>query len=249
VLVNIPARYRKWGDAAPPTGIERDGVVVYRPSQDYGPATKLLGALEYCRDRPGIKYIITVDDDFVPRTRGHIQYLLKCARALPGAAVTIGGILLDREPFRSKDGIKYDQRLRRVHAPAGFRGVVYPADALRNTVAFELMASLPEGIFHDDDAYFGCVLSVLGVPLVAVPGRPKMYEAAGAGTSAVAEHTSLHRIDNEMEIYRAAVRGGILRVPIPDPALPFRQKMAVLKAYLPFKLEQKLAPRGWTKRS
>jgi len=238
VLVNIPHTYRKWGPAAAPEHVEgRNGVILYRPSKDFGPATKLLGALEFIRDKPHVKYIVTVDDDVYPAARGHISYLLRCAAAQPGAAVTIGGILLDREPYRFQDGLLHREKMRLVHAPAGYRGVVYPADRLRNSrTPFELVENLPEGTFHDDDAYFGCVLGAMGIPLVSVPGRPRLRFGDGAHESAVAEKADQPRIENEMAVFQAGVDKGFLTVPIPQPKLPLRSRIVIRWAYLRFRI-------------
>lgn len=242
ILLNIPTHYRKWGEAPPLPFEIPPGVKLYRPSQDFGPATKLLGALEYIRDRPQIRFIATADDDLYPPAAGHLQYLLSCAAALPGSAITMGGILLEREPFRADDGLSYGKTMRLVHAPAGYRGVVYPAAPLReNNLPFELRKRLPEGIFQDDDAYFGCVLSALGIPLASVPGRPRMRKTDGAGASAVAEKAERSRIDNEMTIFQAAVGEGLLEVPIADPAISLKARASILLAYLRFRIGSKIS--------
>lgn len=233
ILLNIPAIYRKWGPAAdlPPALLTKD-VEVFQPSEDFGPATKLMGAIEYARRHGGIDYVITVDDDVI-LARNHLQYLVECSGILPKAAITVGGIRLQHPPFRYRDGLDYRSRLRTVHLPAGYRGVVYPLAPLLEAgdVPFTLREHLPECVFNDDDVYFGCLLAVLGVHLFAVPGSGGRT-AAGAGASAVAEAVEGDRVDNEMSILQAAIAAGVLKVPPAPMALTPMHTARLMLAYL-----------------
>jgi hypothetical protein len=233
IVVNIPTSYRKWGAAAVPTWLQgMDGVHVHRPSMDFGPATKLLGALEYASGRPDIEYIVTCDDDVLPRSRRHIEHLITCARLLPGCAVTIKGIELLHSPYRTKDGLTYRSRNKPVHAPAGYNCVVYPAPKLLQTATpFTLRNTLSDGVFHDDDAYFGLVLSVLNIPLIAVPGQ-RTKSAGNDGGSGVAEDSGRDRRDNEMEIFSTAVRDGLLSVPPAEYKMSWWQRFSIWRSYM-----------------
>ncbi|WP_127142764.1 glycosyltransferase family A protein [Pelagibacterium montanilacus] len=219
VLVNIPHHYRKWGAAHVPPCLEKHPKAhLFRPSIDYGPATKLLGALEYVRGKVGIEYIVTCDDDVLFKSPRHIEHLIRCARMLPDCIVTIGGIRLDHLPFKRKDGLEKGERYTPVHAPQGFRGVVYPAKALMaDTRSFSLMHELPSGIFHDDDAYFGIVAGAMGIPVISVPGLSPVVAGGHIG-SAVTEGVDEDRITNEANLYSAGVEQGYLTV----PAKPYR---------------------------
>src|ERR1700761_1919021 len=89
ILLNIPRLYRKWGAVPVPSDLAKmEGVTVFSPTRDYGPGTKLLGALEYIQGRPDITHVITVDDDIVIEDEGHLQYLAAHAGVLPDFAVT-----------------------------------------------------------------------------------------------------------------------------------------------------------------
>jgi hypothetical protein len=233
VLVNIPTSYRKWGPATVPAWLDgMNEVHVHRPSMDYGPATKLLGALEYARERPEIEYIVTCDDDMVPRSSRHIEHLITCARLLPGCAVTIKGIELLHPPYRARNGLDYRSRNRPVHAPAGYNCVVYPARKLLETATpFTLRNTLADGVFHDDDAYFGLVLSVLNIPLIAVPGQ-KTRSVGDDGGSGVAEAAGRDRRDNEMDIFSTAVRDGHLSVPPRRYNMSWRQRFGTWRSHV-----------------
>jgi len=232
-IVSLPHCYRKWG-AAPPFDTAQTNVEVFRPSQDYGPATKLLGGLEYAAAHPEISHIITVDDDGVPGSNRIFEYLIACAE-ITGGAVTAGGIRLKRPPYlRSGDGLSYRSRFGRTHIPSGYRCVIYPvAPLLQSDFPFRLMAEMPPGTFNDDDAYFGCLLGALSIGLVGVPAaRPRNLE--GDGGSAVVEGALVHRIENQAEIFRYGVARGHL--PAQLPAMPLGQRLQLVAAYLRMQL-------------
>lgn len=235
ILINIPHEYRKWGAFELPSFLNgMPGITIHRPATDYGPATKLLGALEYVRTRPEIAHVITVDDDICFQDTRHLRYLLSYAQALPGHAVTVGGVRLNHEPYSNGNGLKYNNFFRYVDVPAGYKGVVYPVSALgASQLPFELKDGLIDGVFHDDDAYFGIVLSQLGVPLIAVPGRlggARRGHARGGGMSGVQEKAAIDRRVNEVDIFRYARERGLIgrlsqRAMLPVPVL--RQALGV----------------------
>ena len=213
ILVNIPTHYRKWGAVEIPQALrEIEDVIVFSPSKDYGPGTKLLGALEYIQQHPEITHVITVDDDMVIDDDRYLEHLAAHARALPNYAVTFGGIKLDRYPFKYLDGLSYDHHHRFVDGVAGFRGVLYPVHLMRGSqLPFTFFENLPAGAVNDDDAYFGIVLSVMKIPLLAIPIRAggeavKVSELEGG--SGVEEQVDKGRTQNEMEIFQHAVKAG-----------------------------------------
>jgi hypothetical protein len=216
VLINIPATYRKWGPlrSIPQSLNNYENVIIFSPKVDYGPATKLLGALEYVQNRPEITHIITVDDDELIKDPQYLAYLSAYASVIPDCAITFGGIKLNKFPFRFGDGLFYDNEFSFVDVPAGYKAVLYPVKGLRDSkVPFELFGKLPSGIFNDDDAYFGVMLSVLNIPLFAIPDRPggiPIRQSKNGGGSAVVELADKERCQNEMEIFQYAVSQGYL---------------------------------------
>jgi hypothetical protein len=224
-VVSLPQSYRKWG-APPPFETDMDGVRVFRPSRDHGPATKLLGGLEYAAENPEISHIITIDDDVVPGSARLFEYLIACAK-ITGGAVTAGGIRLKGEPYRgSGEGLSYKSRFERTHIPSGYRCVIYPVrPLLQSDLPFRMIEDMPAGTFNDDDAFFGCLLGALSIGLVGVPAaRPRNVQ--GDGGSAVEEDTSVHRIDNQAEIFRHGVEQGFLPMPLPSVPVAVRLKLA-----------------------
>lgn len=212
ILINIPYKYKKWKEY----NLDKDffkndeNVIIYRPSKDYGPATKLLGALEYIKDKKHIKYIITVDDDIIFNNGKVIETLIKNSEKHKDCAFTFGGIKLVNYPYKYGNGLKYNN-IGYVDVPSGYMGVLYPCDKLRiNNKIFNYMENLPDGIFNDDDAYFGIILSILKIPLISLKKISSIKLAKYCGGSAVSENTSKHRIINEMEIFQYAVKHNLL---------------------------------------
>lgn len=213
ILVNIPTHYRKWGAVEIPQALkEIEDVIVFSPSKDYGPGTKLLGALEYIQAHPEITHVITVDDDIVIEDDRYLEHLAVHARALPNYAVTFGGIKLDHYPFKYLDGLSYEHQHRFVDGVAGFRGVLYPVHLMRGSqVPFTFFDKVPAGAINDDDAYFGIVLSVMKIPLFAIPirsGDAGVKVSQLEGGSGVEEAVDKVRTQNEMEIFQHAVNAG-----------------------------------------
>ncbi len=208
ILVNIPPSYKKWPNFEILHYLYNiPRVTVFRPTKDFGPATKLLGALEYLNKSTSIKKIITVDDDVVFEHPTHLEYLVKHHNAAPNSVITINGIRLIHEPYRFKNGLKYNCQFRRVEIPAGFKGVVYPAKRLQQICdLFSLQADFPEAIFNDDDTYFGIVMGKHNIPVIAIPHEPALTLRFLDDKSAVEEGTVDVRADNDMRNVQFAVR-------------------------------------------
>jgi len=212
-LLCIPQAYRKWGAVEEADiGPLPNHITLYRPSEDFGPATKLLGALEYANGR-GYDAIITVDDDVVFSNPKYLEYLAGFHDVSKDVCWTVGGIKLSSWPYHNRFGLQYDRRFQQVDAVRGVTGTVYPADKLlASSLPFQLRKELPDGVFHDDDAYFGSVLHQLNVPLFAIPMMPGnvVKELDGSNESAVAEKAELPRTLNESRIFRYMAKKNLI---------------------------------------
>ena len=214
VVVCLPCHYKKWGPSYPSAYLkDSNNVTLFQPSRDYGPATKLLGAIEYIN---GVKAkfdaIITFDDDvYYTDTMAAITYLKQQGLRRPGCVITIGGLKLAHFPYRPMNGL-WGNNVGYVDAVAGFRGVYYPVEKIvPDRRIFDFASDLPDGIFNDDDAYLGICLSRMGVPIFAVkPPKVKLVSAQGAGESAVQEKAAMHRAENSTRIFQFAVSRGWL---------------------------------------
>ena len=213
ILLPHPQVYRKWPGKvwrmpSIPDSMMSERVIPFVCERDYGPATKLLGALEYLRQqRGGYTHILTLDDDLL-YGRSTFTQLFTAAETLPDAVVTGLGIRLAHPPYKNGEGLDYNTG-GWVDAPRGYAGVLYPVGPLSaNESVWPSHADLPLGIFHDDDAYFGIVMGAIGVPIWSVHGEPP--SDPGWHGSAVEQGSDRGRINNESELYRFAVRRGWL---------------------------------------
>jgi len=216
IIVNIPLEYEKWKeDVVIPEWLSSDtNVVVNRPTKDYGPATKLIGALEYIKttSSSNIRYVITVDDD-IEYSVQHIEKLKSVSNSLPNYVVTLAGINLIKHPYHCNDGLAYRNH-GFVDASGGFYGVVYPVKPLQENYHLfekEFIDSLPPGIRNDDDVFFGIVCSIINLPIYACYNTTFLtvwpYDSGG---SAVEELTQIPRTHNESELFQFAVKKGYL---------------------------------------
>lgn len=216
IVLNIPTEYIKWkGEVKIPEWITNDpDIVIFRPKKDYGPVTKLLGALEYIETRPEIKYIITVDDDMEFSYKDHIERIAGFHSKRPDEVLTFSGIRLTHHPYRFRNGLDHDNYCCYVDVPAGFFGVSYPVKRLLENIHLfkdEFISTLPSGVFHDDDAFIAIVCGIAGIPIYSFKGEYMgMVQATYDGGSAISEQMGKDRVDNECEIYQFAVSKGYL---------------------------------------
>ena len=180
VLV-IPQEYKKFGAAKIPQSLlDNKNIIVYRPQKDYGPATKLLGALEYVKKSAEdkkenkYKYILTHDDDlWYENFNTYLDQLMSYISKYPETAITVRGIRLQRPPYHFTNGLNYHNVGVHVDVPSGFLGVLYPLSkiGLQDRI-FEFQKECPSEIFHDDDVFFGIFLGKEKIPIFAMPPPP-----------------------------------------------------------------------------
>jgi hypothetical protein len=214
ILLNIPLKYNKWDYEGVPSYLtEIPNIIIFHPSRDFGPATKLLGALEYLRCIPGIEHIITVDDDIIYQNRDHLSYLYRFGKNVRNTAFTINGVKLEHAPYRYKNGLKYNCQFSYVQIHAGFKSVCYPVRKLmQNNSAFALTEQMPAHIFNDDDHYFGIILKRNNIPLISVPHDPVLKITSIDLNSAVQEQVTGDRAENDSRAINHSVQNGYLTV-------------------------------------
>ena len=213
VILNIPLEYKKWKTeiVIPESLYNNENIIIHRTKQDYGPATKLLGALEYLQtcDKPQ-KYVITIDDDIEYLDNSHIAKIINHSIKYPNYTIAIESLTLTHEPYRSSNGIVGTCK-GFVDIPAGFTWVLYPIFLFDKTQIYS--EGLPDGIFNDDDAYFGILMNRMNIPIY-VPQTPIEFglniRELNNGGSAVQDNVELHRIENESILYNYAIKNGLL---------------------------------------
>jgi hypothetical protein len=234
-IVIIPKCYKKWGAVDVPMSLRaRTDIEIVTTQQDYGPAGKLLGAIEYARQNPGYTHILTLDDDINYKNPVELIKQIEHFSFLHSDEVlTIGGIKLIHPPYAHRNGLKV-HNVGYVDMVAGGLGTLYPLNVINNDLFFSVYQSLPEGIFNDDDLYFGIVLSMLKVPIYSfatiysvIPGMRYPYKSVQSRPdSAVQFGTDLNRIINQMQIIQYAV--GRDWLPSPFTKVTLREKASVL---------------------
>jgi len=215
IILNIPYEYLKWGKYEIDENLFKndDQIIIYRPTKDYGPATKLLGAIEYIQNKSNCEYeyVITIDDDILFKNDNVIDTLINKSNEIQDKAITFSGIKLLHFPYCSGNGLSY-KNVGQVDIPAGYRGVLYPIKNMinNNNIPFNFMKTLPKSIFNNDDAYFGILLSVLNIELIAIKRICDVKLTSGAGDSGVCESIDEHRSVIEREIFQYAIEQKLL---------------------------------------
>jgi hypothetical protein len=231
-IVLIPKRYLKWGVPKIPSSIiERQDIEVVMPKLDYGPATKLLGAIEYARLHNQFTHILTLDDDaYYTRPLDLIKRFKDIAALRANEVLTIGGIKIVSHPYAYRNGLMIHNH-GHVDLVTGCDGVLYPLSLIDNDLLFSGFDDLPKGIFNDDDLYFGIVLSRLKIPVFSFATTKEIRKQNPIkhvwqnSFSAVQFGVDLSRVTNQMQIIQYAVHQGWL--PNPYSRISFSDKLAV----------------------
>jgi hypothetical protein len=96
IIINVPIHYSKWKDSdihIPEEFFRDDLIIVNRSQRDYGPSTKLLGAIEYLNDKHHeYKFVITMDDDIEYKDKYHIEKIIKNIQKNPSYVNAIHSI-------------------------------------------------------------------------------------------------------------------------------------------------------------
>ncbi len=167
IYLSIPHRFKRDNSeyVIPEWLLNYPNLTILR-TQDYGPATKLLGALENAEIRPET-IIITVDDDscYPPNT---ILQLVTRAKRYPQAAVGHSGVGLNFDGH--KDGIHYiDVDNQPAIILEGYAGVAYRPQFFDKSI-FEILKE-PNFCFNSDDLYISFHLAKNNIPRRTVHTR------------------------------------------------------------------------------
>jgi hypothetical protein len=159
IVVSIPISYRKaWTYTEEDLQELRklDSVIINIVDEDWGPATKLLGGIEYIKKHNlDIDGIITIDDDILfSQPDKIINGLIETAKTRPDEIITSGGLKAWNPPYESGNGLDGVQN-QYCHAVAGFMGVFYPKSFFTSPVLFSLFDEVGPDFYSEDDAYFG----------------------------------------------------------------------------------------------
>jgi hypothetical protein len=162
IYISIPHKFQRDNlDYIIPEWLAKDDRITILRSKDYGPATKLVGALEKIKFVPNT-IIITIDDDVI-YPKNLVLHLAYFAKANPNSAVGVMGAvpIYDKEQKISLDseyGLKrISQANASVHILQGWASVAYRARFFDRTI-FEIENTIPE-CRNSDDVYLSFYLA------------------------------------------------------------------------------------------
>ena len=156
IFICIPRNYRRFGVPDPlPSELSRFGerVEIVRPSEDFGPGTKLLGAFDRIPRDPNVQLVL-VDDDMIYR-----PYMLAAFgehfSANPGSAASF-----------------YTYRYKGLPLGQGADGFALPASLLGGVREFYREAVKCPEAFFVDDLWISYFLWLKRIPIVGLEPRP-----------------------------------------------------------------------------
>lgn len=216
IVVNIPETYRKkWAveeEKIPPSS---ENIIINRCSKDWGPATKLLGTIEWCNENNITPLgIITVDDDTVFDDPLYaVESLILESIERPDTVITRGAIITSHPPYTLGNGLIHNVCDNYADGVAGFLGVYYPFNKFNNRTSFELLEKGPNEFYSEDDAYFGGLASKLKCP---VWSSSKQSNPVMLGTPSAVEYDPskyVDRVKREARLYSYLVERKLLPNP------------------------------------
>lgn len=209
IVLSLPSKYKSWNETFDIPKFESiNNVKIYKTNKDYGPATKLLGALEYLKHNSlDYSHILTVDDDcWYKDVNNFIQTIKKYTSLYPNTVLTMQGIKLKHFPYHSQNGLNYSTTNSFVDAPRGYSGVIYPVSRFDVSKIIEFQAQCPEGIFHDDDAFIGVYCGKEKIPIFALEFSNLDFVIDNeSNQSGCYEFCPINRMENESKIFQWAV--------------------------------------------
>jgi len=213
IVVNIPLAYKKgWEIDESKIPHTDNNVIVHRCSTDWGPATKLLGGIEWCQiNNINPIGLITIDDDTLfENVEVLITSLIDESIKKPNHVITRGAIKTVHPPYALGNGLQHNVRDDYADGVAGYLGVYYPFEKFNNSIPFEFLDELPDGFYSEDDAYLGALASKLGCPTWSGSYQPGLRVLDPHSAVEFGLEQGSDRIKRESELYTHLVEAGYL---------------------------------------
>jgi len=175
IIVALPERFGRDGSTytIPDELAHFPKVKILRPAFDIGPATKLVPAVEYVKQKENNGLVVTIDDDHgYPKTM--LSELISAAAVNPGAVVGGSGQRLTFWNLKKASvfdaNLKYtgkkpydDVRLTPVDVIEGFGAIAYPSE-LVDTDLIRRWSAMSKEAKTSDDMVISMSLAVHSVP-------------------------------------------------------------------------------------
>lgn len=166
IYLNIPYKFKRDNlEYVIPEWLQNESRITILRTDDYGPATKLLGLLEQVQ-LPAKTIIITVDDD-VYYPQNLILHLAYQAKKFPNSVIAVSGADIDydangkiRSPGHGTIDVTDPGAL--VDVVSGFGGIAYRAGFFDATI-FQIQEA-PNACYIHDDFYISFYLARHNIP-------------------------------------------------------------------------------------
>lgn len=158
IYLNIPYVFKRDNlEYAIPEWLLNQKQITILRTEDYGPATKLLGTLANT-NLPGNAIIITIDDDVIYPSNLVLQLAYK-AKMHPDRAIGIVGAVIDVNADLGLRKIKTSDAL--VNILQGYAGVAYRRNFFDDSIF--AITSAPKECINSDDVYLSFFLAKHGI--------------------------------------------------------------------------------------
>ena len=159
IILNIPNAYKRFTNKISTKEIDKlkktcGPLLHIHRTNDYGPGTKLLGALEII---PSDSYVLLVDDDIIYHTKT-LETFVKSGIMEKGCAASMSVYHLSFTLLGST-GFNIGQ---------GWNGFFMPSFIKEDIFAFYDIVKGEERVFFDDDIWISYYLHKKGIPIVQV---------------------------------------------------------------------------------
>lgn len=212
IVVNIPYRLKRSGEGYRiPNWLHRHPLVHIHRCEDYGPATKVLGALQVETDPEST--IISVDDDFIYPPEMIETYRRYLGAYGPHVYCVSGFTILDPALYAQdvRRGRRFEKgHLKQVQVVEGYASVAYPRACFSDDI-YELQ-QWPECLIYSDDLLLSNYLSAQGTIKFTVAtdafsgARSFDARATPSGEDRFALHRNEQSIGSNRERYAESIR-------------------------------------------
>lgn len=228
IYLTIPPRIERLNITFPPlpSSITTQCTVVSVP-HDYGPLTKLLGALT--REEDPDTFIVSVDDDII-YPPDMVEKLLANSAHHPGSVTTVGGysfngsfchLTLYQNKFPWINGFTFPHLPitgRRIEQVYGFSGVLYQRSHLADYQEWVTLAQSDRDLFLNDDVVISGGLARRKIDIYTYPNFTPCVEQNETRDGNELSYVPTRMYLSMQRAYRRIYQWGFAHHPLPPPS-------------------------------